>query len=173
MSRQSYAGVGAVRCLQVEPGPSARRRVTWYLAATCSSLLLLAGCGQAKDTTAPKPSAVAPPVPVVSYNQSCNNTAMSQVAMTECVGSELAEVQRQLDAALSEQERGASKAQVDMVKVAQVKFEAYERAECPVAALGNIGGTIYPMMLGLCQLRLTVQRLQEVRQDALGVSGGR
>lgn len=59
-----------------------------------------------------------------------------------------------------------------MVEVAQVEFETYERAECPVAALGNIGGTIYPMMLVSCQLRLTVQRLQEVRQDALGVSEG-
>jgi uncharacterized protein YecT (DUF1311 family) len=111
-------------------------------------------------------------MPAVSYNQTCNKTAMTQTAMTQCVETEVAEVQRQLDGALSEQERGGSKAQVDMVKVAQARFEAYESAECPIAALGNVGGTIYPMMLGLCQLRLTVQRLQEMRQDALGVSGG-
>ncbi|HET9058471.1 MAG TPA: lysozyme inhibitor LprI family protein [Acidimicrobiales bacterium] len=111
-------------------------------------------------------------MPVVRFNQSCDKTAISQVAMDQCVASEVAEVQRQLDVALSELERGARKADVDMMSMAQTRFEAYENAECPGAVPGSSEGTIYPMLRGLCQLRLSVQRLQEVRQDALGVSGG-
>jgi uncharacterized protein YecT (DUF1311 family) len=97
---------------------------------------------------------------------------MSQIAMDDCVGTELAEVQRQLKVALAAIERGSSTSFVRLVNVAERTSETYEKAECTVAAAPNIGGTIYPLIFSSCEVRLTVQRLQEVREDALGVSGG-
>lgn len=111
-------------------------------------------------------------MPVVRYNQACNKTALTQLAMDDCVASEQKEVEHQLVVALEAQERGATKTELSMIKVAQAKFLAYVRAECPVAGYADVGGSIYPMELGLCQLRLTVQRLQEVREDTLGLSAG-
>ncbi len=93
--------------------------------------------------------------------------------MDKCVGLQLHEVEVQLNVALSQQERGASRGFVLAATGAQAAFGSYEKAECAVAA-PNLGGSIYPLLLGDCELRLTVQRLQEVREDPLaGVSGGR
>jgi uncharacterized protein YecT (DUF1311 family) len=117
-------------------------------------------------------SQAAPALPPVTYNQSCERTAQTQIAMDECAGTELLEVQRQLNAALAAAERGAGASFVRLVNSAEQTFEAYEKAECKVAAAPNIGGTIYPLIFGNCEVRLTVQRLQEVREDALGVSEG-
>ena len=97
---------------------------------------------------------------------------MSQSAMDECVGTELLEVQRQLKVALAAIERGSSTSFVRLVSVTERTFETYEKAECTVAAAPKTGGTIYPLIFGNCEVRLTVQRLQEVREDALGISGG-
>ncbi len=98
---------------------------------------------------------------------------MSQIAMDECVGTELLEVRRQLNVALASAERGGSTISVRFIKVAEQTFETYEKAECTVAAAPNTGGTIYPLLFGNCEVRLTVQRLQDVKEDALGVSDGR
>ena len=135
-------------------------------------LTLAVAVGSATKDHPSASSQPAPTLPPVMYNQSCARTAMSQIAMDECVGTELLEVQRQLNVALAANERGNSTNSVRLVNSAERTFETYEKAECKVAAAPNIGGTIYPLIFGSCEVRLTVQRLQEVREDALGVSGG-
>lgn len=120
-------------------------------------------------TASPAP---APAMPVVRYDQSCARTAQTQMAMDQCVGTQLREVTAQLDRALRQQEQGADGATVRTINAVQASFHTYEHRECLVAASGEVGGSIYPMMVGLCHLRLTVQRLQEVKEDAFGVSGG-
>gem|GEM_PF-1952896 len=135
-------------------------------------LALLVAVGSTVREHPSTSSQPAPTLPPVTYDQSCDRTAQSQTAMDECAGMELLEVQRQLNAALAADERGAGTSFVRLVNSAQRTFDTYEKAECTVAAEPNIGGTIYPLIFGSCEVRVTVQRLQEVRQDALGVPGG-
>jgi uncharacterized protein YecT (DUF1311 family) len=110
-------------------------------------------------------------MPVVRYDRSCERTAATQLALDECAASELHQVQRQLGAALVAQTRAAGLSQRHLDAAAQSGFLAYEKAECLASASPDKGGSIYPMVLADCELRLSVQRLQELRVDAAGMTG--
>jgi len=98
----------------------------------------------------------------VTFNRSCEHTAKTQNALNRCAAAELGEVQYQLKAALS------ALLHSKLVRAAQSRFVAYEKSECTAAAAPNRGGSIYPLIYDGCEVRLTVQRIQEVRQDASG-----
>ena len=153
---------------------ASRRRATarrlCLIPILLGSVVAVGSTPQEHASTSPQP---APALPPVTYDQSCERSAQTQIALDECVGTELSGVQHQLNAALIAAERGADTSFLRLINSAERTFETYEKAECTVAAAPNIGGTIYPLIFDNCELRLTVQRLQEVKEDALGVSGGR
>ncbi len=122
--------------------------------------------GRAGSTASP-----APTLPVVRYDRSCERTAATELALDECAAFELHQVQGQLEAALAAQSRARGQAQRHLDAAAQSGFLAYERAECLASAWPEKGGSIYPMVLEDCQLRLSVQRLQELRVDGAGMTG--
>jgi uncharacterized protein YecT (DUF1311 family) len=77
---------------------------------------------------------------------------------------ELEEVQGQLSVALAEQAAQWSNADVGRAEVNQVqaRWTAYRNAECSYFTPAK-GGSAYPMFFEYCELRLTVDRLVEVR----------
>lgn len=99
-------------------------------------------------------------VPAVTYDDSCNQTAFTQTAMDACAVSELHQVEEQLQVAT----RIEAKAFPGLADAARSTFEAYEEAECRTEAAPNTGGTIYPLVFTDCELRLTIQRLQAVKE---------
>jgi uncharacterized protein YecT (DUF1311 family) len=112
-----------------------------------------------------------PTLPAVTYNHSCDRTAQTQTAMNQCAAKEVRELRHQLAAALSRQEKGGSPSSVRLIQSAQSSFVAYEKAECAAVAAPNLGGSIYPLIFGSCEVRLTVQRIEEVREDLSGFLG--
>jgi len=117
----------------------------------------------------------APPAPVVdantktTFNRSCERTAQSQTQMNECAASELDQLQSQLNTALAFQRRLSD---ADLIDKAESAFESYEKAECTEASWPNTGGSIYPLVFSQCEINLTVQRIEQIRSDFLGLSGG-
>ena len=109
----------------------ARARPMCLLPVLLASFVAAASTARQQPSTSSQP---APTLPPVTYDQSCSRTAMSQIAMDECVGTELLEVRRQLNVALASAERGGSTISVRFIKVAEQTFETYEKAECTVAA---------------------------------------
>lgn len=98
----------------------------------------------------------------VTYDRSCEKSAQTQSAVNGCAGSELSALQKQLQAALLDERAVLSPALVD---AAQRSFEQYESSECDAAASPNQGGSIYPLIAAICEIRLTIERIQEVRAD--------
>jgi uncharacterized protein YecT (DUF1311 family) len=124
------------------------------LAASCSSGAKPAA-SRATTTTRP---AVAP----VQYDRSCEKTAQTQTAMNACVGSELSELQNQLRVAISEEKTVLAPS---LVNAAQQAFDNYENSECTAVASLYQGGSIYPLIAANCDVRLTAQRIEQVRSD--------
>jgi uncharacterized protein YecT (DUF1311 family) len=102
-------------------------------------------------------------LPPVTYDQSCLLNASTQSALNRCASSELKELQGQLKIAV------AALPFPKLVRAAQSSFAIYEKTECTAAAAPNLGGSIYSLEFGTCEIRLTVQRIQELREDAIGV----
>jgi uncharacterized protein YecT (DUF1311 family) len=105
-----------------------------------------------------------------SYDTSCERSAQSQIALDECAGSELAQLRSHLHSALAFERQMGDRS---LVNAAQSEFESYEKTECAEAAWPNMGGSIYPLVYANCEVNLTVQRIEQIRRDLLGVSGGR
>jgi uncharacterized protein YecT (DUF1311 family) len=139
-------------------------------AVVALAALVLAACGTASS---PRASSTASTLPVVTYSRACARTAVTQIALDECAGTELKELEGQLATALARQEKGQTSNVVAADRAAQAAFDTYEKAACAVAAAPNLGGTIYPLISGQCEIRLTAQRVGEIRQESLGTAGGR
>jgi uncharacterized protein YecT (DUF1311 family) len=136
--------------------------------AACAALIAFGSAAQPSGAAA---SATSPTPPVVTYNHSCTRTAKTQSAMNRCAAKEVRELQHQLSTDLSRQKKGRSPSAARLVQAAQTSFAAYEKAECTAMAAPNVGGSIYPLVFGNCEIRLTVQRIQEVRVDLSGFLG--
>ncbi len=107
------------------------------------------------------------PSPIrVAFNSSCERTAQDQVQLDDCAATEL---QLQLASALKLERSSSDSKLVDAVESA---FKSYETAECTEASSPNVGGTIYPLVYSYCEINLTIQRIEEIRGDLLGLSGG-
>ena len=119
------------------------------------------GSGTVQGHAAGSPPATTTTTPL-TYDRSCEKTAETQSAMNGCAGSELSALQKQLQAAVSEERTVLSPALVD---AAEAAFERYESSECDAAASPNQGGSIYPLIVATCGIKLTVQRIEEVRAD--------
>jgi uncharacterized protein YecT (DUF1311 family) len=98
----------------------------------------------------------------VTYNNQCERTAISQVALVECVASELKQLQTQLASALTRERIVFGRKLVD---AAQLQWTKFVSVDCKMYANPNRNGTIYPLLLEKCQRDLTVERIEEVRQD--------
>ena len=144
----------------------------WPALVLAVAALVLAACGTTPATPAASSSTTST-LPIVTYNRACARTAMTQIAMDECAGVEIKELNGQLSVALAHQEKGATSNELTADRAAQAAFNAYEKAACAVAAAPNVGGTIYPLILGQCEIRVTVQRIQEIRIASLGLAGSR
>ncbi len=92
---------------------------------------------------------------------------MSQVAMDRCAGKEVAELDKQLSQALNKDAALYGSAAVDAVQSEWVKFRA---SECSLEERTYKGGSIQPLIYGECEIALTVQRLQQVREALAGLS---
>jgi uncharacterized protein YecT (DUF1311 family) len=103
----------------------------------------------------------------VTYNRSCEKTAQTQTAMDFCAASELKDLQGQLATALGNEKHSLAAGLVDE---AQAAFQRYATAECDAVASQNRGGSIYPLLLGTCEVGLTAQRIQQVRSDTLNAA---
>jgi uncharacterized protein YecT (DUF1311 family) len=134
--------------------------------------VVLVSCGTSIKPSGAAASATTPTPPVVTYNHSCTRTATTQNAMNRCAAKEVRELQHQLSTDLSRQKKGRSPSAARLVQAAQTSFAAYEKAECTAMAAPNVGGSIYPLVFGNCEIRLTVQRIQEVQVDLSGFLGG-
>jgi len=95
-----------------------------------------------------------------TYNRSCEKTAQSQLAMDECAQSELDQVQSQLRSLLEKEfVRFGSNA----VNQVQSQWKTFRDSECALEASPSKGGTIYPLIVGECEVQLTVERVQELK----------
>jgi uncharacterized protein YecT (DUF1311 family) len=101
-----------------------------------------------------------PTTVVVTYNRSCEKTAQSQIAMDQCAQTELDQVQSQLRSLLEkESARFGSKA----VNQVQNRWETFRASECTLEASIYRGGTVHPLIVGECEVQLTVERVQELK----------
>ena len=132
---------------------------TCYSIAAIALCTLSAGCS---STPAAKPSVTATTAPAVSYDRSCEKTALSQVAMDGCAAGEASELQNQLAQALQKDASiFGSAATVEAVQAAWIQYRDHE---CALEESTYSGGTIAPFIYGQCVVALTVQRIQEVRE---------
>jgi uncharacterized protein YecT (DUF1311 family) len=84
-----------------------------------------------------------------TYNRSCEQTALTQVAMGECAQSELKQVQGQLTTLLKEESaRFGSKA----VNKLQSQWRRFRDSECSLEALPNKGGTVVGLIMEIVRL---------------------
>ena len=98
----------------------------------------------------------------VTYNSACERTAISQIALDDCLASELTQLDVQLSASLAKESHvfGA-----ELALAAQSQWKKFVSANCKMYANPNKGGTIYPFLLEKCQRNLTVTRIEEIKQD--------
>jgi uncharacterized protein YecT (DUF1311 family) len=82
-----------------------------------------------------------------------------QVELDLCTGRDLVKEQAQLNSALSVEARHISPS---LVAAAQDAWKNYEAVECQAVAEINRGGTIYPQIVGDCEISLTIERIKEV-----------
>jgi uncharacterized protein YecT (DUF1311 family) len=102
-------------------------------------------------------TASTPTTAPVTYNQSCRQSAMTQIAMDECAESELKQVQTQLTTLLHEDSTLFGGKTVNKV---QGQWRRFRDSECALEASINKGGTIAPFDIGECEIQMTVQRIQ-------------
>lgn len=103
--------------------------------------------------------------PLVTYNKSCEKSAVSQVEIDQCANSELAQVTEDLDVAITKASNLYGSANLNLTQVA---WNKYMEAECALVArinTGEGGGTVQPFMYVSCQTELTVKRVQELDSD--------
>jgi uncharacterized protein YecT (DUF1311 family) len=108
-------------------------------------------------------------LPKVDLPPSCPRTARSQVQMDTCAASELHELQVALYETLVVQVRYSVP---KLALAAESAFESYEKAECSEASAPNAGGSIYPLIYSECEIKLTRQRIQQMRSDLLRLTDG-
>ena len=89
--------------------------------------------------------------------------------MDTCAASELHELQVALHETLVVQVRYSVP---KLALAAESAFESYEKAECSEASAPNAGGSIHPLIYSECEIKLTRQRIQQMRGDLLGLTGG-
>lgn len=132
-------------------------------AARCLTVALLAGVlltVGASTASAATPTTTTEPI--VTYNRSCETTALSQIALDQCAINELKQLQGKLSTALAAERR---KVRTKLVNAAQRAFVSYQRTECAAASSIDSGGSIYPLIVSECEIQLTVQRIQQVETD--------
>jgi uncharacterized protein YecT (DUF1311 family) len=105
--------------------------------------------------------------PSVTYDRSCEKSAISQAAMNECIGRELSQLERQLKSALAAEAHSYGSKSVAAVQSLWVKFRT---AECTLEASPNKGGSIQPLVYGTCERDMTVSRIDQVRQVVISRS---
>jgi uncharacterized protein YecT (DUF1311 family) len=126
-------------------------------------LLVLASCSSgAKPVSSKATTTTRPAVASIQYDRSCEKTAQTQTAMNECAGSELTELQKQLQVAISEEKAVLAPS---LVNAAQQAFDNYENSECTAVASPHQGGSIYPLIAANCEMQLTLQRIEQVRSE--------
>lgn len=101
-----------------------------------------------------------------NLNTACERTAQNQIQMDECAQSQLHQLGSQLSTLLAYQRRASGS---NVVNAAESAFRSYMKAECAAASAQNDGGTVYPLIYSECEIDLTLQRIEEVRRDLLGV----
>ena len=138
----------------------AARGVAGVLAGWVLASAFFASSGSAAPPTSA--STTTTTLPVVTYNRSCEVTAMTQLAMDRCAGSEFDQLQTQLNGALKREKRRVS---ARLVNQSERTFAAYRDAECKAHAAIATGGTIYPLIATSCAIELTIQRIQQVESD--------
>jgi uncharacterized protein YecT (DUF1311 family) len=112
------------------------------------------------------PAAAAPPAdPWESpAYKACMKTAASTLAMRECNGGELGrrdaelnEAYRQLIGLMDTPKRTAA------LRKAQRAWIGFRDAECPAEASSHVGGTVWPLAVGSCHIRMTYERTLQLR----------
>ena len=133
------------------------------ITAKALQLLLLAvvlaavGLGPAQELASASSSTTPPPKP--TYNAKCQKTAMSQIAMDDCVAGEVAQLNAEMKIALRDEAGQFGKGAVATVQQDWLRFE---QAECRLEDKVYKGGTIQPLIYGVCELGLLVQRINEI-----------
>lgn len=140
-----------------------RLRLPMVLGVVFLTVASSTSCSTSKHQSIPRPSDTTTTTVTVAYDRSCEKTAQSQMAMDLCAASELRQLQGQLASALLKERTNLSPGLVD---AAQTTFDQYEVAECKADASPNTGGSIYPLVVGNCEVSLTVQRIEQVRSDS-------
>ena len=79
--------------------------------------------------------------------------------MDECAQSELRQVQSQLTTLLNKEATMFGRKAVNKV---ESQWRQFRNSECALEAAPNKGGTIVPLVIGECEVQLTVQRIQAV-----------
>lgn len=98
-------------------------------------------------------------LPRPTYSSKCEKTALSQVAMDQCIASELAQLGSEMHIALNDE---ASRFGKTAVTPAQDAWAAFEKAECQLEESPYKGGTIQPLIHGVCERGLLVRRINEI-----------
>lgn len=94
---------------------------------------------------------------------------LNDYQMNECLITELTAIKAQLHDALGREAHhlisSTPKEAKQVVNAAEVSFEHYVRAECLAEANPYMGGTIFPIVFGSCEVTLYQQRLRLVVQQ--------
>jgi uncharacterized protein YecT (DUF1311 family) len=127
-------------------------------------LLMVPAASAASPPPVPGTSTSPPPV---SYDRSCERAHhfwQSQTGMNECASDELHQLEAEMATNLKRVEN-LPIAPSAMVRQAQRQFLRYRATECDAAARPVKGGTISPWVRLRCEIGLTVQRIQQLRED--------
>lgn len=151
--QQLTGGVGQLR----------RRRLLAVAGlAIAPTLLLTLPTSSAQAVQGASTSTRSTTVPKATYNSKCQKTAQTQIALDECAAKEVAELTKELNSALAIEGRVFG---LSLVASVQERWAAFEKAECTLESSPNKGGTIYPLVYGLCERTLLVQRIDDIGDD--------
>jgi uncharacterized protein YecT (DUF1311 family) len=90
--------------------------------------------------------------------------ATTQREIEECTKGELETASRELDVAYNGYSASLSKEQQSLLGKAQEAWQRYRDANCEASAAVYSGGTMAPAELVGCKLRLTKERLAELKR---------
>lgn len=95
---------------------------------------------------------------------------MNDYQLNECLIGQVASVRGKLKAALKIEAQNLKATTLSqawkVVNAAEMSFEHYVRSECLAEANPYLGGTIYPITFGFCEVSLYDERLSLVEKQA-------
>ena len=98
--------------------------------------------------------------------QECDRNDDSQSGMNVCAAEDYATANAKLNSTYQGIAGAADDATRQLLQTAEQRWIVFRDAECNYAASGNQSGSIHPMVVSECLMRLTNDRIKQLKADS-------